>query len=440
MDMNSSPPAGTRPAAGVGRKRSQLAALLAAGAVVAGGLLAAAPASAATGTVVGVASGRCVDVPGASQTNGTQLQLWDCHGGTNQSFTSTASGQFQVYGSKCLDAAGTGAGAKVQIWDCSGGANQQWTIGADGSIRGVQSGLCLDAANARTANGTLLQLWTCNGGGNQKWTVAGGGTTPPPPGSPAVDNNFPVVREAAYGDNRYTVYRPADPQAVGGTLPVVVFGNGACAHTDNSEDRQILSFIASKGFAVVDIGSADGSPNGLSSGSPNPSLLTDAITWAQREQTRSGSPLQQHLNLAEVAAAGHSCGGLEALVAGEYSRVSAVVSLDSGFFADGSFGYSRNELTKLHSPVLYLSGGPSDIAYTNTVDNYNLTTVPAVLAVQPQAGHTGFITGGQVTDGMTAVVSFLDMVLNGNQTARAYILGPSGLAAKAPWSVSSKNF
>jgi hypothetical protein len=437
--MHSSRPDGTRPAAAARGRLSRLTALLATGAVVAGGLLAATEASAATGTIKGAASGRCVDVPGSSQANGTQLQLWDCHSGSNQSFTTTSSKQLQVYGTKCLDAAGSGAGARVQIWDCTGGANQQWNINTDGSITGVQSGLCLDAASAGTGNGTLLQVWTCNGGGNQRWTVAGGGTTPPAD-SPAVNSNFPVVREAAYGDNRYTVYRPADPQAVGHTLPVLVFGNGACAHTDNSEDRQLLSLVASKGFAVVDIGSADGSPNGLSSGSPVPSLLTDAITWAQREQSRSGSPLQQHLNLAKVATAGHSCGGLEALVAGEDSRVSAVISLNSGFFADASFGYSRSELGKLHSPVLYMGGGPSDIAYSNTQANYDLTGVPAVLAVQPQAGHVGFITGGQVTDGMTTAVSFLDMVLNGNQTARSYILDPSGLAAKSPWSVAKKNF
>jgi hypothetical protein len=117
-----------------------------------------------------------------------------------------------------------------------------------------------------------------------------------------------------------------------------------------------------------------------------------------------------------------------------------VVSLDSGFFADASFGYSRSELNKLHSPVLYLSGGPSDIAYDNTQANYSLTNVPAINAVQPQAGHVGFITGSQMTEGMTAVVSFLDMVLNDNATARSYMLDPSGLAGTYPWQVTSKNF
>lgn len=118
----------------------------------------------------------------------------------------------------------------------------------------------------------------------------------------------------------------------------------------------------------------------------------------------------------------------------------SVIALDSGFFADATFGYSRSELAELHSPALFMDGGPSDIAYANGQANCDLATVPAVLARQPQAGHAGFITGAQTTAGMTVVVQFLDMTLNGNTTARAYILGPGGLAAVAPSTVSHKNF
>ncbi|MFI5894932.1 RICIN domain-containing protein [Actinoplanes sp. NPDC051513] len=37
-------------------------------------------------------------------------------------------------------------------------------------IADAQSGLCLDANGAGTANGTAVIVWTCNGGNNQKWT------------------------------------------------------------------------------------------------------------------------------------------------------------------------------------------------------------------------------------------------------------------------------
>jgi dienelactone hydrolase len=123
--------------------------------------------------LVGVGSGRCLDVPGSSTANGTRPQLWDCHGGTNQRWTYTSGKQLTVYGNKCLDASGQGTanGTAVIIWDCNGQANQQWNLNADGTVRGVQSGLCLDAAG--TANGTTVQLWSCSAGANQRWSLRG---------------------------------------------------------------------------------------------------------------------------------------------------------------------------------------------------------------------------------------------------------------------------
>ncbi|MBB4771753.1 endo-1,4-beta-xylanase [Actinomadura livida] len=121
------------------------------------------------GTIRGVDSGRCIDVPNASTSDGTQVQLYDCHGGTNQQWTPTDAGELRVYGNKCLDAAGTGNGARVQIYSCWGGDNQKWRLNSDGSIVGVQSGLCLDAAGS--GNGAAIQLYSCWNGGNQRWTL-----------------------------------------------------------------------------------------------------------------------------------------------------------------------------------------------------------------------------------------------------------------------------
>ncbi|WP_318200249.1 endo-1,4-beta-xylanase [Streptomyces sp. SCL15-4] len=128
------------------------------------------PPTGGDGQIKGVGSGRCLDVPNASTTDGTQVQLWDCNGATNQQWTLTDAGELKVYGNKCLDAAGTGNGAKVQIYSCWGGDNQKWRLNSDGSIVGVQSGLCLDAVGAGTANGTLIQLYSCANGSNQHWT------------------------------------------------------------------------------------------------------------------------------------------------------------------------------------------------------------------------------------------------------------------------------
>jgi hypothetical protein len=127
------------------------------------------------GAVVrGVGSNRCLDVPNNATANATQVEIWDCNGGANQTWTLTAAKELQVYGNKCLDVAGaaTTAGAAVQIYDCNGGTNQQWNLNSNGTITGVGSGLCLDVISNATANGALIDIWTCTGGTNQQWTRA----------------------------------------------------------------------------------------------------------------------------------------------------------------------------------------------------------------------------------------------------------------------------
>ncbi|RCG26607.1 DUF1080 domain-containing protein [Sphaerisporangium album] len=123
-----------------------------------------------TTAIKGVASGRCLDVNGASQANGAVTQIWDCNGQANQQWTSTASSELRVYGGKCLDVNGgsTADGTPVIIWDCNGQNNQKWRLNADGTITAVGANKCLDVGG--TANGTRAQIWSCNGQNNQKWT------------------------------------------------------------------------------------------------------------------------------------------------------------------------------------------------------------------------------------------------------------------------------
>ena len=80
-------------------------------------------------TLVNKASGRCLDDTALNTANGTQQEIWDCNGGTNQQWTAGA-GNTLTTGGKCLDASGNGttAGTKVILWDCNGGTNQKWTL------------------------------------------------------------------------------------------------------------------------------------------------------------------------------------------------------------------------------------------------------------------------------------------------------------------------
>ncbi|MFF4397109.1 ricin-type beta-trefoil lectin domain protein [Streptomyces sp. NPDC001480] len=122
--------------------------------------------------IIGQQSGRCLDISNSTTANGTQAQLWDCNGGSNQRWSYSAGKQLVVYGNKCLGVGqSAGNGTPAAIWDCSGQADQQWNVNPDGTITAVQSGLCLDANGQGTANGTKVQLWSCTGGANQRWRL-----------------------------------------------------------------------------------------------------------------------------------------------------------------------------------------------------------------------------------------------------------------------------
>jgi endo-1,4-beta-xylanase len=127
------------------------------------------PPAGGSGLIVGSQSGRCIDVPNVSHSNGTRVQLYDCHGQSNQSWTYTAGKQLTVYGNMCLDAAGSGNGAAIQIYSCNGQTNQQWNVNSNGTITGVQSGRCLDVWS--TANGAQVQLYSCSGQANQQFKL-----------------------------------------------------------------------------------------------------------------------------------------------------------------------------------------------------------------------------------------------------------------------------
>jgi ricin-type beta-trefoil lectin protein len=127
------------------------------------------PPPAGGGTITGY-GGKCVDVAGASATNGTVVDLYTCNGTNAQQWTAS-SGTLRALG-KCLDvaSAGTANGSRVQLYDCNGMGAQQWT--ASGSqLVNPASGKCLDATGPSSADGTPLQIWTCTGAANQSWTL-----------------------------------------------------------------------------------------------------------------------------------------------------------------------------------------------------------------------------------------------------------------------------
>jgi len=231
-----------------------VALLMAAGSVLALAI----PANAAvSGPIVGVASGRCLDVTGNSTALRTRIIIWDCHGQANQIWTLTAAGELRVFnGSRCLDVDGgrLTAGAVVQIYTCWGGPNQKWTVNANGAIVGVQSGLCLDVSGASTAGGSYVQMWTCHGGGNQQWrtdtslVIAPTPTvlvTPSPSPSPS-PTSAPVGQPVITRSGTQLQRAGVEWRAVGFNLPNILGCNTADtnAATDSNLDRYFAGLPA----------------------------------------------------------------------------------------------------------------------------------------------------------------------------------------------------
>jgi hypothetical protein len=120
--------------------------------------------------VISNASGRCIDIKGASSSppNGAALQIWDCSGAAWQKWSFTG-GAIRSVG-KCMTLNGSSSnGTAVVARSCNGGSSQAFRLTSAGDIVHSGTSECLDVKDQGTGNGTTLQVWKCSGTSNQKW-------------------------------------------------------------------------------------------------------------------------------------------------------------------------------------------------------------------------------------------------------------------------------
>ncbi|KAJ7123657.1 ricin B lectin domain-containing protein [Mycena epipterygia] len=81
-----------------------------------------------------------------------------------------------VNSGRCIDVTGgvNADGTKLQIWTCGPrNANQQWISRTDGTFQWANTDKCIDLTDGNMLDGTQLQIWTCDSNNsNQKWTGA----------------------------------------------------------------------------------------------------------------------------------------------------------------------------------------------------------------------------------------------------------------------------
>ncbi|WP_214417028.1 alpha-L-fucosidase [Sphaerisporangium fuscum] len=122
--------------------------------------------------IVGVGSGKCVEVAASNSQDGTDLVLSTCDGGADQQWTyDPATGEVRSLG-KCLDVEGGDPAdlTPVQLYSCNQTGAQKWTY-TPGAQTLTALGKCLDAYGEGIADDTKLIIYTCHGRANQQWRL-----------------------------------------------------------------------------------------------------------------------------------------------------------------------------------------------------------------------------------------------------------------------------
>jgi hypothetical protein len=271
----------------------------------------------------------------------------------------------------------------------------------------------------------------------------------PEEGAPrAVLGPYAVVTETIQGSPGLVVYRPRDLAKfpIRDTLPVVVWGNGACM-ADGSEFAGYLSTIASYGFLVVTTAAVPNEPQARITSAH----LIKALDWAQAESLRAESALAGKIKSDSVAVMGMSCGGNLALEAARDPRVRTLGMWNSGVWISGEMrtgdgtllvSTTKADLEHLHGPTLYINGDKIDPAMINAADDFKrLHQVPVFFGSRHNAGHAGTYSHANGGEFANVAVAWVRWQLKADKEASKVFTGPACSLCKDPnWTVQRKGF
>ena len=172
----------------------------------------------------------------------------------------------------------------------------------------------------------------------------------------------------------------------------------------------------------------------------------ESIDWAIAQNADKESPYYGRIDVEHIAAAGMSCGGLQTLDNATDPRLTTIMICNSGLFINPGTAVPnmpmppKERLQEIEVPVIYILGGPEDIAYENGMDDFHrLVKVPAFAANYP-VGHGGTYRqehGGEFT---VPAIAWLQWQLKGDQEAAKLFRGADcGLAGREGWTVEKND-
>lgn len=271
-------------------------------------------------------------------------------------------------------------------------------------------------------------------------------STPPAPRT-VLPGPHAVTVESYASLATHTAYHPADLGSWGAAkrLPIVSWGNGACAR-NGMAFAGFLTQIASHGYLVISVGPKAVPPGPAPEPTIDDQLLLDAIDWAVRQNGDASSPFFNKLDTEKIAVMGQSCGGLQALAVSHDPRITTTVVWNSGALPPGSnspalrqSAGNKDSLNRLHGPVAYFIGGPSDVAFPNAEDDFARITKVPVFKGNLNVGHGGTYRqpgGGWFGE---VAVAWLDYQLKDSAAAAKWFVGADCVLCREPaWSVEKK--
>ena len=245
----------------------------------------------------------------------------------------------------------------------------------------------------------------------------------------------------------HTIFAPQDLSPFGkkNLLPVLVWGNGACTNSP-WEHYKFLNEIASHGFLVIATGYIPMEEKPYRGPMSTSAQQIESIDWAIAQNADKNSPYYGRIDVEHIAAAGMSCGGLQTLDNATDPRLTTIMICNSGLFINPGTAVpnmpmpAKERLQEITVPVIYILGGPEDIAYENGMDDFHrLVKVPAFAANYP-VGHGGTYRqdhGGEFT---VPALAWLQWQLKGDKEAAKLFQGADcGLANREGWTVEKNS-
>ena len=226
------------------------------------------------------------------------------------------------------------------------------------------------------------------------------------------------------------------PGGMGGGMPQM--GGGMPGGMGGGMPRMGGGMPGGMGGGMPQMGGGMG--GGMSMGDPEG--LKQALEWAIAQNADKDSPYYGKLDIDNIAAAGMSCGGLQALHMLDDARIKTILVMNSGFFGTDE-SEDKASLAKMkQKSVIWILGGSTDIAWENGNDDFKRMsgTMPACLVSLDGIGHGGTYMQPNGGDYAKVAGAWLKWWLKGDKEAGTMFTGSEpGVSKMAGWMIERKN-